>query len=167
MKLASRRISGVKNFESHTTSLLRGLPLSQVQSAYANGAAGSVLAGAAWACVCLVEVAVTGGLAAFSSTEGSRGLDSDSATPEPVALAAPVESDGPCCARSCASSSWMRKRIRSSSFKISAFNLLELAEGSLFEPVRALVPVASSSLIFWFAATCANNPLGTTLKHIA
>ena len=36
-KLVSNLISGVKNFESHTASLLRGVPFSQVQSAYANG----------------------------------------------------------------------------------------------------------------------------------
>src|ERR1017187_249204 len=36
----SIRTSGVKNFESQTTSLLRGLPFSNVQSAYANGSVG-------------------------------------------------------------------------------------------------------------------------------
>ena len=30
----------MKNFESHTTSLLRGVPFSQVQSAYAKGSVG-------------------------------------------------------------------------------------------------------------------------------
>src|ERR1700730_8928215 len=41
----SMRISGVKNFESHTASLLRGLPFSQVQSAYAKGAVGAGFSG--------------------------------------------------------------------------------------------------------------------------
>src|SRR5437879_1425894 len=41
IKSVSNLISGVKNFESHTASLLRAVPLSQVQSAYAKGTDGS------------------------------------------------------------------------------------------------------------------------------
>src|SRR5271168_1461606 len=51
----SARISGVKNFESQNISLVRGLPLSQVQSASENG---SILAGAASA-VAFAEVAAS------------------------------------------------------------------------------------------------------------
>src|SRR5208282_6406049 len=43
----SARISGVKNFESKAVSLLRGLPLSQVQSQSENGAIFSLFVGAA------------------------------------------------------------------------------------------------------------------------
>src|ERR1700722_11325617 len=43
----SARISGVKNFESKAVSLLRGLPLSQVQSQSENGAIFSFFVNAA------------------------------------------------------------------------------------------------------------------------
>src|ERR1700728_3681814 len=43
----SARISGVKNFESKATSLLRGLPLSQLQSQSEKGAIFSFFTGAA------------------------------------------------------------------------------------------------------------------------
>lgn len=43
MKCVSARNSGVKYLESHTRSLVRAVPFSQVQSAYANGCEGSGL----------------------------------------------------------------------------------------------------------------------------
>src|SRR5208283_1040786 len=52
MKLVSTRNSGVKYFESHTLSLLRAFPFSQVQSAYAKGSLGVLGAGAAWVFSC-------------------------------------------------------------------------------------------------------------------
>src|ERR1035438_4085403 len=46
-KSVSNRISGVKNFESHTASLLWGLPFSQDQSAKAKGTDGGCFSGVA------------------------------------------------------------------------------------------------------------------------
>src|ERR1019366_6459962 len=58
-KSVSNLISGVKNFESHTASLLRGLAFIHVQSAKAKGTVGSGFFGLAaggaavdWSCGC-------------------------------------------------------------------------------------------------------------------
>ena len=64
----SARISGVKNFESQTASLLRAVPFSHVQSAYANGVCVSI-AGADEAAACVDEPSLWGG-ASGSTGEG-------------------------------------------------------------------------------------------------
>src|SRR5208282_288334 len=73
----SARISGVKNFESKATSLLRGLPLSQVQSQSEKGSIFAFFVGAAeespdgCATIACAGNATSKG-AAFAGTTGAR-----------------------------------------------------------------------------------------------
>jgi hypothetical protein len=73
MKSVSKRISGVKNFESQTASLLRAVPLSQVQSAKAKGTDGSGLADAEEVPVacCATDTGVAADTVAFTETAGA------------------------------------------------------------------------------------------------
>src|ERR1035437_4751154 len=109
-KSVSNRISGVKNLESHTASLLRALPLSQVQSANANG-------------VCVS----TAGAVEAADVESCGGVDSAGATasagPLSLARAPGIAGDGVAGAAfpfSCDSSCSMRAFIAASSLATSA-----------------------------------------------
>src|SRR5271167_935085 len=72
----SARISGVKNFESKATSLLRGLPFSQVQSQSEKGSIFSFFAGAA---VASVEVCAATSAGAAVGTSAFTGITGASA----------------------------------------------------------------------------------------
>src|ERR1700685_7742 len=111
----SARISGVKNFESKAVSLLRGLPLSQVQSQSEKGAICSFFAGAPVAGPLAAEATERAGLAL--KTDGVAGVA------DAVAVADAVDVGcGTAVARLLSSNSncSMRNFIASNSFAMSS-----------------------------------------------
>src|ERR1017187_6200560 len=72
MKWVSNRISGVKNFVS-ITGLLRGLPLSQLKSPYANGVTLSTPGVASGACKASGRAGAGGAAAGPSGGAGGAG----------------------------------------------------------------------------------------------